>query len=100
MKSPVYSAFRAVVEEAKELSRKIAFSYEDRVRLSEKYQKFLESLEPELRELEFVVMTKKGVKVIKRSEIPKLLIEDEEVFQVLVETWSRYDELKKLSSQR
>lgn len=70
-KSP-WEAFEKVVKIS------LRFSNELRHQLAQAYQEYLNTLPPEHRELTMFVITEKKIIAVKRSEVPKRILYDDE----------------------
>lgn len=69
-----------------------AFSNEMRHQLASAYREYLEALPPEHREMVMVIMTPNGGVAVKRTEIPRLLVEDDEFLRLFLQHLSNIAE--------
>lgn len=61
-----------------------SFSNETRHKLAQAYEDYLNTLPPEHRDLVMAIMVGNKVVTVKRSEIPKRILEDEEFFHLFL----------------
>ena len=61
------------------------FSNETRHQLARAYQEYLETLPEQHRELVMAIMAKGRTIVVKRSEIPRRILEDDEFFHLFLQ---------------
>ncbi|RLE88786.1 MAG: hypothetical protein DRJ67_01080 [Thermoprotei archaeon] len=62
-----------------------SFSNETRHKLAQAYQGYLNTLPPEHREMMMAIMAKGRTIVVKRSEIPRRILEDDEFFHLFLQ---------------
>ena len=60
----------------------VSFTPDGRRALAEAYAAYLESIPPEGREATVVILTRDAAVAVKRSEIPRLIVEDERFYEL------------------